>query len=195
MAPATPTRCSTWCVARSAAGSTGSTGAGPCSSRWWSRSRARRLYIAVVGPGESASEDDVAAARAVGDLLARAGCVVLTGGLGGVMAGATDGAHQAGGLTVALLPGTTRADCAATVALPTGLGELRNGLLVRAADAVIAVGCSWGTLSEIALARRTGVPLVLLDPWDLPEDVGVVAPDAAAAVDAVVELLSRMTDG
>ncbi|MFC6345045.1 TIGR00725 family protein, partial [Nocardioides hankookensis] len=76
-----------------------------------------------------------------------------------------------------------------TFLLPTGLGELRNGLLVRAADAVVAVGCSWGTLSEIALARRTGVPLVLLDPWELPEDVGVVAADPADAVRAVADLL------
>jgi uncharacterized protein (TIGR00725 family) len=141
------------------------------------------LYIAVVGPGESASADDVAAARAVGDLLARAGCVVLTGGLGGVMAAATDGANDAGGLTVALLPGATRADCAATVALPTGLGELRNGLLVRAADAVIAVGGSWGTLSEIALARRTGVPVVVLGGWETPGADVDRADDPAAAVE------------
>ena len=141
------------------------------------------MYIAVVGPGESASEDDVAAARAVGEMLARAGCVVLTGGLGGVMAAATDGANQAGGLTVALLPGTTRADCAATVALPTGLGELRNGLLVRAAEAVIAVGGSWGTLSEIALARRTGVPVVVLGGWDTPGGDLDRADDPAAAVE------------
>ena len=70
-------------------------------------------------------------------------------------------------------------------------GELRNGLLVRAADAVVAVGCSWGTLSEIALARRTGVPLVLVDPWDLPPDVGTVVDDAAAAVTAIEDLQPR----
>ena len=64
--------------------------------------------------------------------------------------------------------------------------DLRNGLLVRAADAVVAVGCSWGTLSEIALARRTGVPLVLIDPWDLPADVGTVVVGASEAVDAVI---------
>ena len=68
-----------------------------------------------------------------------------------------------------------------TYLLPTTLGELRNGLLVRAADAVLAVGCSWGTLSEIALARRTGVPLVLLDAWELPGDVGVVVGDPTRA--------------
>jgi uncharacterized protein (TIGR00725 family) len=125
------------------------------------------VYVAVVGPGDTASEQDVASAREVGALLADAGATVLTGGLGGVMAAATQAANEHGGLTVALLPGDDRGGCPATVAIPTGLGELRNGLLVRAADAVIAVGGSWGTLSEIALAMRTGVRVVVLDGWDV----------------------------
>jgi len=129
-------------------------------------------YVAVVGPGESASADDVAAAREVGRLLAEAGAIVLTGGLGGVMAAATEGADAAGGTTVALLPGTDRSVSSATVVIPTGLGELRNGLLVRAADAVIAVGGSWGTLSEIALAMRTDVPIVCLGGWDVRDAEG-----------------------
>jgi uncharacterized protein (TIGR00725 family) len=141
------------------------------------------LYVAVVGPGESASDGDLAAARTVGALLARAGCIVLTGGLGGVMAAATEGANEAGGLTVALLPGPSRAGCPATVALPTGLGELRNGLLVRAADAVVAIGGSWGTLSEIALARRTGVPVVTLGGWEVAGGAVDRVPDAEAAVE------------
>jgi uncharacterized protein (TIGR00725 family) len=123
------------------------------------------MYVAVVGPGESATADDIAAAREIGELLGAAGAVVLTGGLGGVMAAAVDGAASTEGLTVALLPGRSRDGCTADVALPTGLGELRNALLVRAADAVIAVGGSWGTLSEIALARRTGVPVICLGGW------------------------------
>ena len=141
-------------------------------------------YVAVVGPGAEAREVDLERAREVGRLLAERGALVLTGGLGGVMAAAAEGAAAAGGTTVGLLPGADRAEAGAphTVLLPTGLGELRNGLLVRAADAVIAVGCSWGTLSEVALARRTGVPLVLVEPWPLPEDVGPVVADAAAAV-------------
>jgi uncharacterized protein (TIGR00725 family) len=129
------------------------------------------VYIAVAGPGDARPED-VAAAREVGRLLAEAGAVVLTGGLGGVMAAATDGANAAGGTTVALLPGADRSRSAATVAIPTGLGEMRNALLVRAADAVIAVGGSWGTLSEIALAQRTGVPLVCLGGWDVRDETG-----------------------
>jgi uncharacterized protein (TIGR00725 family) len=129
-------------------------------------------YVAVVGPGdETARPVNVAQAREVGRLLARAGAIVLTGGLGGVMAAATDGANDAGGVTVAFLPGTERGSNA-TVAIPTGLGELRNALLVRAADALIAVGGSWGTLSEIALARRTGVPVVVLDGWDVRDQRG-----------------------
>ena len=130
-------------------------------------------------------------ARDVGRLLAVAGAVLLTGGHHGVMRAAAAGAGEGGGVSIGLLPGDDRGAGAPehTYLLPTGLGELRNGLLVRAADAVVAVGCSWGTLSEIALARRTGVPLVLLDPWPLPEDVGFVAPDAKAAVAAVEDLL------
>lgn len=130
------------------------------------------LYVAVVGPGDSASADDVAAAREVGRLLAEAGAVVFTGGLDGVMAAATEGATAAGGLTVALLPGTDRSMSPATVVVATGLGELRNGLLVRAVDAVIAVGGSWGTLSEIASARRTDVPVVCLGGWTVADPAG-----------------------
>jgi len=148
----------------------------------------RVRYIAVVGPADEARPADLQHAEEVGRLLARAGAVVLTGGHHGVMAAAARGAGTADGVSIGLMSGADRASGSPehTYLLPTGLGELRNGLLVRAADAVIAVGCSWGTLSEIALARRTGVPLVLIDPWDLPDDVGTVVPDASAAVAAVV---------
>ena len=148
-------------------------------------------YVAVVGPSDSARAGDLEHARAVGRGLAERGAVVLTGGMNGVMQAAARGASEAGGTAIGLLPGPDRAGAAPenTFTLPTGLGELRNGLLVRAADAVVAVGCSWGTLSEIALARRTGVPLVLVDPWDLPADAGTVVADAAAAVRATVAAL------
>jgi uncharacterized protein (TIGR00725 family) len=107
------------------------------------------------------------------------------------MQAAARGARDAGGTSIGLMPGDDRSAGTRehTFLLPTGLGELRNGLIVRAADAVVAVGCSWGTLSEIALARRTGVPLVLIDPWDLPEDVGVVAQGPEESVAAVTDLL------
>ncbi len=140
-------------------------------------------YVAVIGASQ-ATGDEIDAAAEVGRLLGEAGAVVLTGGLGGVMAAATEAAAAAGGVTVALLPGSDRsvAPAVVTAAIATGLGELRNALLVRAADAVIAVGGSWGTLSELALAQRTGVPLVCLGGWDID---GHPLPRAATPADAV----------
>lgn len=125
-------------------------------------------YVAVVGPGD-AGPPECAAAERVGRLLAGHGAVLVCGGLGGVMGAAARGARAGGGLSVGLLPGYDRgaADPHLTVALPTGLGQLRNGLVVAAADAVIAVGGSWGTLSEIALALRTGRPVVALGGWQV----------------------------
>lgn len=150
------------------------------------------MYVAVVGPGDAATEQEVATAREVGALLADAGAIVLTGGLGGVMAAATEGANAGGGVTVALLPGDDRIGCLATVAIPTGLGELRNGVLVRAADAVIAVGGSWGTFSEIALAMRMGVQVVVLGGWRVRDHLGdpVRVPRADSPADAVGMLLN-----
>ncbi|MBI1377803.1 MAG: TIGR00725 family protein [Frankiales bacterium] len=153
-------------------------------------------YVAAVGPS-AASASELEHARAVGRLLAEAGCVVVTGGGDGVMGAAATGATAAGGTAVGLLPGLDReaGHPAHTVLVATGLGELRNGLVVRAADAVIAVGGSWGTASEIALAVRTGVPVVVLAGWPLP---GAPAPDPAAAPvaattpeDAVAQALDR----
>lgn len=144
-------------------------------------------YVAVVGPGE-ASADEEGAAEAVGRGLAQAGAVVVTGGLGGVMAAACRGAASAGGLTVGLLPGSRRAAANAwvSVALPTGMGELRNGLVVRAADAVIAVGGAYGTLSEVALALKAAMPVVGLGTWAIEG----VRP-AAGAAEAVALALGR----
>lgn len=143
-------------------------------------------YVAVSGPGEDATATDVEVAREVGRLLAERGAIVLTGGLGGVMRAAVEGADAAGGTTVALLPGTDRSVGVGTIVLPTGLGELRNGLLVRCADAVIAIGGSWGTLSEIALARRTGVPVVVIGGWRVPDAELTTASTAAEAVASVL---------
>jgi uncharacterized protein (TIGR00725 family) len=125
-------------------------------------------YVAVVGPGE-ASERELEDAEAVGRELAAGGAVVVCGGLGGVMAAACRGAESAGGLTVGILPGADReaANEWVRVAIPTGLGEMRNALVVRAADAVVAVGGAYGTLSEIALALKTGVAVVGLGSWEI----------------------------
>lgn len=124
--------------------------------------------MAVVGSGSADAELE-AAAEGVGRELAAAGAVLVCGGLGGVMEAACRGARGAGGVTVGLLPGDDRgaANPHVSVALATGLGELRNGLVVRAVDAVVAVGGGWGTASEVALAVKTGVPVVGLDKWEL----------------------------
>ena len=129
-------------------------------------------YIAVIGADDSATAAEVADAAAVGAALALQGAVVVCGGLGGVMEGACRGAHETGGRTVGILPGSDRAAANpfVDIAIPTGMGELRNGLIVRAADAVIAVGGAFGTLSEIALALRTGTPVVGLGTWELARD-------------------------
>ena len=126
----------------------------------------RATYVAVVGASRATPELEATAER-VGELLARAGAIVITGGRGGVMAGASRGARNAGGTAIGLLPGTNRAEANewVTIALPTGLGELRNGLIVRAADVLIAVGGAYGTLSEVALALAGNVPVVGLDSW------------------------------
>src|SRR5437588_5544227 len=139
-------------------------------------------YVAVVGPGEPAAAE-LEHAEAIGRELARAGVVLVTGGLGGVMSAACRGAASAGGLTVGLLPGEDRkaANEWVTVALPTGLGELRNGLVVRAADAVIAVGGAYGTLSEIALALRSEVPVLGLGTWEIEGVEAVGSPEEAVA--------------
>src|SRR3954466_8984015 len=128
-------------------------------------------YVAVVGPGE-AEPDEIAAAERVGAELARRGAVVVCGGLGGVMEAACRGAREAGGTTLGLLPGSERsaANAWVSVAVPTGLGEARNALVVRAADAVVAVGGEYGTLSEIALALKAGKPVVGIGTWDLGPD-------------------------
>jgi uncharacterized protein (TIGR00725 family) len=108
---------------------------------------------------------------------------VVCGGLGGVMEAACRGAKEAGGLTVGILPGTDRAAANAfvDVAIPSGLGEARNALVVRAADALIAVGGGYGTLSEIALALKAGKPVVGLDSWDIEGVTAASGPEAAVA--------------
>jgi uncharacterized protein (TIGR00725 family) len=137
-------------------------------------------YVAVVGPGE-ASPAETESAELVGRGLGQRGDVLVCGGLGGVMAAACRGAAHAGGTTVGILPGTERAagNEWLTVAIPTGLGELRNGLVIRAADAVIAIGGAYGTLSEVALALKTGVPVVGLRTWQIEGIETVDSPEQA----------------
>ena len=128
-----------------------------------------RPCIAVIGPGDDAPAAATADALAVGRLIAERGWVLLCGGrAAGVMDAAARGARDAGGPSIGILPGTDRHDASLhlTIALPTGLGEARNAVLVTAADGVVACGMSPGTASELALALRGRKPTVLVRPSD-----------------------------
>jgi uncharacterized protein (TIGR00725 family) len=127
-----------------------------------------RKYVAVCGAAD-ATASQLASAREVGRLLAESGVVVINGGLGGVSGAASEGAAQAGGTVVGILPDIDRsgANPHLSISLPTGMGQARNVLIVTAAESVIAIGDGWGTLSEIAVARRLGRPVVALDSWSV----------------------------
>jgi uncharacterized protein (TIGR00725 family) len=156
-------------------------------------------YVAVIGPGGHVTDEETDSAVEVGRLLAERGAILVCGGLGGVMAAACEGASGRGGLTVGLLPGSSRADGNPylSVVLPTGMRELRNGLIVSVSDAVISVGGSWGTLSEIALAMRTGKPTIVIGGWNV-EDLRRGPPGdlvrAASAEEAVDWALAMAED-
>jgi uncharacterized protein (TIGR00725 family) len=165
----------------------------------------RPAYIAVIGPGEPGKpggmiEGDLEAAREVGRLLAVHGAVMLCGGLGGVMEAACMAArgHQPAGVTVGFLPGGEhdRGNEHLSIEIPTGLGELRNGLVVGAAEAVVAVGGSWGTMNEISLAMKLGKPVFQVGGWTVaPTSAAAVpyqVPDASAAVQAALSAVQEL---
>jgi uncharacterized protein (TIGR00725 family) len=136
----------------------------------------KRIQIGVLG-ASSCEPDIEQAAYEVGKEIARQGAILLCGGLGGVMEAAARGAKDAGGITVGILPGATPSEANPSIDLRivTDMGHARNVILVRSADAVIAVSGGYGTLSEIAIARKIGVPCIGLHTWDL--DPGVLRAD------------------
>ncbi|MFE7744723.1 LOG family protein [Nocardia sp. NPDC057455] len=154
--------------------------------------------VAVCGPREC-TQQEAQWARTVGGLLAQAGVTVLCGGGAGVMAAVAAGCAEAGGLVIGVRPDTDRgAVCPGLSAvLFTNMGEARNAILVESADAVIVIGGSWGTLSEVALARRRGgIPVIALSGWEIRDANGrpVAAMTAAAdPADAVRRALHGIT--
>lgn len=143
-----------------------------------------RALVGVIGNG---LEDDAhnELAEKAGRLLASSGVNLVNGGLGGVMRASARGCKEAGGLTIGLLPGSDPNDANEYIDVPiaTGLGELRNLLIVRAASAVIAIGGGYGTLSEIALALKAGKPVIGLSTWDVSKDVFKAStPDEAVSL-------------
>jgi uncharacterized protein (TIGR00725 family) len=152
------------------------------------------MIIAVVGAGRC-SKEVAQVAESVGRELARRGVTLVCGGLGGVMEAACQGAKSEGGLTVGILPGFSRREANPYVDIPivTGLGEARNVIVVRTAQAVIAVDGEYGTLSEIAYALKLGIPVVGLNTWQLAKEGRLVsaiveATTPAEAVDKALAL-------
>ena len=127
----------------------------------------RRTLIAIIGPGEGAAQNAMDDATLIGEMVAKAGWAVLTGGrVAGVMGAASSGARAAGGLTIGVLPtpDSLGASPAVDVVVTTGLGEARNAVIALSANACVACGMNAGTASEIALAIRAKKPVVLLRP-------------------------------
>src|SRR5512137_843659 len=136
------------------------------------------MQIAVIGHAQ-ATPGECGAAYATGRLIAGNGAVLVCGGLGGVMEAACKGAQEAGGTTVGILPGTEGGNPYLDITIRTGLGHARNVVVVLSADAVIAVGGSHGTLSEIAIALRTGRPVYGLNTWEIEGVVPCSSPEDA----------------
>ncbi|MDH4299503.1 MAG: TIGR00725 family protein [Dehalococcoidia bacterium] len=152
------------------------------------------MVIAVIGDS-SCSPKEVKLSETVGELLAQRGAILICGGLGGVMEAVCRGAKSKGGLTVGILPGqdSSMANPWVDVPVVTGIGEARNVAVVKSAQAVIAIGGSYGTLSEIAYALKSNIPVIGLNTWSLSrigqeDDPIIRVKSAAEAVDKAISL-------
>ena len=142
----------------------------------------RKPVIAVIGAGKCSRKLRDMAAE-IGRYVAENGGVVLCGGLGGVMEGAARGAKEAGGTTIGIIPSENKADANQFIdyVIPTGFGQARNVLIVRAADAIIALPGKFGTLSEMAFALVSGKPIISVQAWKLGEEIQQVEDPLEAA--------------
>jgi len=157
-----------------------------------------RPLIAVIG-GSSPTQEEASLAEDVGRALGETGAVLVCGGRGGVMEAACRGAKGAGGVTVGILPGPDPSDANAYVDIPvaTGIGEARNAIIARTADVAIAVGGSYGTLSEIGFALSFGTPVIGLRTWMVEREGHSPVPivRAETAEEAVEQALARFRRG
>jgi uncharacterized protein (TIGR00725 family) len=151
--------------------------------------KAKAMYIGVIGGGDC-SDEVYKLAEEVGERVAKAGAVLVCGGLGGVMEAASKGAKKASGVTIGILPGTDKYQANPYLDFPivTGLGEARNALVVRNSDAVIALPGEFGTLSEIAFALKSGKPVVGISTWDVSEKI-IQTKNPKEAVETAVKLI------
>lgn len=145
----------------------------------------RKKIIAVIG-GAEANEEHLKVAEELGALIARQGAVLVTGGMGGVMAAASKGAHEAGGLVIGILPGLDRGAANAYIDIPivTGMNQARNFIIARTCDCAIAIDGKYGTLTEIAYCLMYNVPVVGIDTWQIKGPI-VHVHDAREAIAAV----------
>jgi uncharacterized protein (TIGR00725 family) len=151
------------------------------------------VIVAVIGDS-SCSGEEAELAESVGAELAARGATVVCGGLGGVMEAVCRGARSKGGLTIGILPGEDSSVANQFVDIPivTGVGYARNMAVVKSAQAAIAVGGNYGTLSEIAYALKNGIPVIGLNTWLLSRDTQKNDPiiRARSAVEAVEKAVS-----
>lgn len=126
------------------------------------------MIIGIIGSSDTSPGEDLLA-REAGERLAKEGITIICGGLGGVMEASCKGARSAGGLTIGILPGILKEDANSYVdiAIPTGIGEARNLIIIRSSSSVIAIGGGYGTLSEIGFALKLGIPVVGLRTWEI----------------------------
>ena len=153
-----------------------------------------RKFIAVIG-GSQCSKDEARLAEEVGRELARQGAILVCGGLGGVMEAACKGAQSEDGMTIGILPGEIRQAANPYVQIPivTGIGHARNVAVVKSSQAVIAIGGSYGTLSEISHALQGGIPVIGLNTWSLsrnnqPDNSIISAQNPTEAVNKAISL-------
>ena len=154
----------------------------------------KKRFVAVIGGGQY-SKEEAKIAEEVGRQLARRGTILVCGGLGGVMEAACKGASLEGGTTIGILPGDDSRAANPYVQIPivTGLGEARNVIVVKSAQAIIAIGGSYGTLSEISHALKSGIPVIGLNTWSLSrnnqQDSSIIpAQSPTEAVDKALDL-------
>ena len=154
-----------------------------------------KRFIAVIGGGQF-SKEEARMAEEVGQEIARRGAILVCGGMGGVMEAACRGAGSEGGVTIGILPGDNRQAANPYVQIPivTGMGYARNVTVVKSSQAVIAVGGSYGTLSEISYALQSGIPVIGLNTWSLSknkrQDSSIIpAHSPTEAVDKALDLM------
>lgn len=150
-----------------------------------------KVFIGVIGAGKCSNSLKKVAEK-VGEAIARGGGILVCGGLGGVMEAAAGGAKSKKGTTIGILPGDSRDDANEFIdyAIPTGIGEARNLVVIKTADVVIALPGKFGTLSEMAFCMKIGKPLISMSAWNISETVEKIE-DPEEAVKRAFELAGK----